>query len=141
MPLLTRWYIKTSLVYLVLALVAGLILAGQSVWNVPPPAFSLFPTYLHLLVEGWVTMLIIGVAFWMFPKYLPDLPRGNETLAWAGYLLLNAGLVLRTIAEPVNGVILSPGSLWGILLAFAALLQWLGGMAFVANIWGRVKEK
>jgi hypothetical protein len=30
---------------------------------------------------------------------------------------------------------------FGILLAASALLQWLGGLAFVANTWGRVKEK
>ena len=137
MPAITRWYIKTSLVYFILALIAGLFLAAQNLWKSFLPLIGLFPAYIHLLVEGWITMLIIGVAIWMFPKYSREQPRGNVRLGWASYILLNAGLVLRVISEPV----VSPAAVWGILLIVAALLQWLGGMAFVFNTWSRVKEK
>lgn len=51
---------------------------------------------------GWVTQMIIGVAFWMFPKYTRERPRGSEALAWITYVLLNVGLLLRAIAEPAN---------------------------------------
>ena len=141
MPTLTRWYIKTALVYFVLALIAGLLLEAQKVWDFSLPYSGLFPVYIHLLVVGWLTLLILGVAYWMFPKYSRDLPRGSEALGWASYILLNAGLVLRVVSEPLNALAEAPGSFWGISLAVAALLQWLGGMAFVLNTWGRVKEK
>jgi len=141
MPALTRWFIKTSFLYFALALVAGVVIGAQAVWNFSPPGADLYPTYFHLLVEGWITMLIIGVVFWMFPKYTLEQPRRSPGLGWASYILLNMGLVLRIISEPANAVVGTPASVWAILLVIAAALQWLGGMAFVVNSWGRVKEK
>jgi hypothetical protein len=141
MPTVTRWYLKTALVYFVLALSTGVLLAVQQIWGFALPYNGIFPVYIHLLVVGWLTLLILGVAYWMFPKFSSDLPRGSETLGWASYILLNAGLALRLISEPANALAESPGSVWGILLVIAALLQWLGGVAFVANTWARVREK
>ncbi len=141
MPPLTRWFVKTSFVYFILALLAGLILAAQGIWSFFPPAAQLFPTYFHLLAEGWITMLIVGVVFWMFPKYTLERPRRSENLAWASYILLNIGLLLRVISEPVFTTASTTSASWAAILTLAALLQWLGGIAFVVNSWGRVKEK
>ncbi len=141
MPPLTRWYIRTSFVYLILALLLGAVLGAQAMGVLDTHSLSLYPTYLHMLAEGWITMLIIGVAFWMFPKYSLDQPRGSLRLGWAGYILLNAGLLLRLVSEPVIGGALTQAPVWATLLTIAAFLQWLGGMAFVVNTWARVKEK
>jgi hypothetical protein len=88
---------------------------------------------------GWITQLIFGVAFWMFPTYSREQPRGHAGVAWAVYWLLNVGLVLRVVGEPVN--VLQPGSVWGWLLPISATLQWLAGAAFVVNTWPRVRER
>lgn len=127
MPLLTRIFIKTALIYLALALALGIALALGA-------ANGLFPVYIHLLVFGWLTQLIFGVVYWMFPKYSTEKPRGHESLGWVTYALLNLGLILRAIAEPFQT---SPGT----LLVLSAILQWLSGVAFIANTWRRVKEK
>jgi len=134
-PKLTRWLVKASLIYLVLALCAGIGMA------VPQAAFFAknFPVYLHLLTFGWLTQLIFGVAWWMFPKYTQAQPRGPVRLGWAGFSLLNAGLALRAIFEPLNAEM--PAALFGWMLVAAALLQWLAGLAFVVSLWPRTKEK
>lgn len=139
MPALTRWYIKTALVYLILALISGLLMAAQSLWRINFRFGTSLPVYLHLLVLGWVTQFIIGVVFWMFPKYSREKPRGSEQLGWASYALINLGLLLRVVGEPLLG--LGPALFWGWLVVTSAVLQWLGGMAFVVNTWERVKEK
>jgi hypothetical protein len=132
MPLLTRIFIKTAIICLALALVLGILLAS-GVTN------GLFPVYIHLLVFGWLTQLIFGVVFWMFPKYSVEKPRGSEALGWWTYALLNIGLLLRAIAEPIQSA--RPNPLGGWMLIFSASLQFLSGMLFVINSWGRVKEK
>lgn len=137
---LSRWFIKSSLIFFVLALLAGLLLAANSLWNLPAFVGALSPVYFHLFLVGWITQLIFGVVYWMFPKYSLEKPRGNEQIAWATFWLLNLGLVLRMIAEPLNAQS-PPGSAWGWLLAVSALLQWIAGLLFVGNTWGRVKEK
>ena len=139
MPRLTRWYLKTALLFFVLALFIGVVLAARAVMPLPVGLSALGPVYFHLLMVGWVSQLIFGVAFWMFPKQSAARPRGSEWLGWACYGLLNAGLLLRVAAEPWHS--LQPGALPGALLAGAAVLQWLAGMAFVLNAWPRIKER
>lgn len=140
MFILSRWFIKSSLVWFVLALLAGLLLAADALWDLPAFFRVLSPVYFHLFLVGWITQLIFGVVYWMFPKASLEKPRGNEQIAWATFWLLNAGLVLRVIAEPLNALS-SPGAFWGWLLATSALLQWIAGLLFVGNTWVRVKEK
>jgi hypothetical protein len=139
MPRLTRWYIKSSLLFFVAALLSGLALAARPLVRLPAAVSALGPVYFHLFMVGWVTQIIFGVVFWMFPKYSMEKPRGREGLAWAAFWLLNAGLLLRLVSEPA--IALAPGTPWGWLVILSAALQWLAGMAFVWTTWARVKEK
>jgi cbb3-type cytochrome oxidase subunit 1 len=138
MPPLTRWFVKTSFVYLALALIAGLLIEIQSLLGLTALG-GLFPIYIHLFVLGWLTQLIFGVVFWMFPKHSAEKPRGSESLGWWTYALLNLGLLLRTVAEPINSI--HPGPFPGWSLVLAAVIQLLAGLLFVVNSWGRIKEK
>jgi hypothetical protein len=139
MPALTRWFIKSGLVYFVGALLLGMALAMPAVFAVPSAVIVLGPVYFHFLMVGWLAQLIFGVVYWMFPRYSKEKPRGSESLGWATYGLLNIGLVLRTFGEPLHA--LQPAAGWGWVLALSAVLQWLAGVAFVLNTWARVKEK
>lgn len=138
MPTLTRWFVKTSFVYLALALLVGLLLAIQPI-AILSGLGSLFPIYIHLLVFGWLTQLVFGVVYWMFPKYSAETPRGSETLGWWTYALLNSGLVLRAIAEPLQSAQPNPISGW--VLVVSAVLQLLSGLAFVLNSWKRIRVR
>lgn len=138
MPPLTRWFVKTSFVYLALALITGLLVEIQSALKLTSLG-GLFPIYIHLLVFGWLSQLIFGVVFWMFPRYSAERPRGSETLGWWTYALLNVGLLLRALAEPIDSMQPNPFSGWTLVLS--AILQFLAGLLFVINSWGRVKEK
>lgn len=140
MPTITRWFLRLALVYLLLSLLVGvLVVIPNAVSPVHPLLPALSPVYFHAFMVGWVTQMIFGVAFWMFPKASRDQPRGNERLVWWSFWLLNVGLALRVGAEPLNTA--RPGSVWGWLLVLSALLQWAAALAFAANIWGRVKGK
>ena len=139
MPILTRWFIKTSLVYLLAALIVGVGQAAQTPLGRPASLAAAGPVYVHLLVVGWITQMIFGVAYWMFPRHTPERPRGSDRLALASYALLNIGLLLRVVGEPAHT--LHPAAGLGWTLAVSAALQWLGGMAFAVNTWARVKER
>jgi len=137
-PALTRWLVRTSFFYFLLGLAAGIWMAVEAVAGGGSLDW-LFPIYIHLLVFGWLTQLICGVAYWMFPKYTLGRPHASAPLGWAMFILLNSGLVLRTVAEPLNT--LRPGPTWGWLLVLSAIFQWLAALAFLINTWGRVKER
>lgn len=137
MPTLTRWYLRAGMLYFVTALAAGIVLQWPVMVGRHPVAAVFFPTYLHLLVVGWITQVIFGVAYWMFPRYSAERPRGSERLGWLAFVLLNAGLLLRVVGEPLHAL----GSGAGGLLVASALLQLLAGWAFVLNTWPRVRER
>ena len=136
MPRLTRWFIRAAMVYLVGALALGILMVAPVAARVPVIR-AIWPTYLHLLVVGWLTQLIFGVAYWMFPRFSAEKPRGDERLGWAALVLLNGGLILRTVAEPWHSITGSGGA----ALIVSATLQMLAGFAFVANTWPRVRER
>lgn len=139
MPVLSRIYIKTGLVYFVVALAMAALLAAQPVLKLSSSLSVLRPVYLHLLMVGWVLQLIFGVVYWMFPKYSKEQPRGSEKLGWFVYVTLNLGLILRAVGEPL--VMLQPDNSVGWLLAASAVLQLVAGWGFIANTWSHVKER
>ena len=74
--------IRTALAYLLAAfVVGGLVLVNQG-FNLDGRIGALLPVFYHLLMVGWVTQLICGVALWMFPPLSREQPRGDERLGW-----------------------------------------------------------
>lgn len=134
-----RLFIRTALVYLLLAfIVGGLVLINQGL-DLNPRIGSLQPVFYHLLMVGWATQLICGVALWMFPSLSREQPHGDERLGWLTYGALNSGLLLRTVAEPLYAWTAAGWLGW--LLALSALLQVIAIWAFIAAIWPRVKVR
>ena len=135
MPPPARWFIKTAFVFLVLALGSGAVLAVRT----GAPAGFWRPAVVHLFVVGWLTQLIFGVAYWLFPRHSRERPYGATALAWAAYGLLNLGLALRAAAEPGMAFWMWDG--WRVLLALSAAMQTLGVLAYAAYIWPRIKTR
>jgi hypothetical protein len=132
----SQWFIRTAMMYFVVALVLGA--AMQTTLAARLPLFqALWLTYIHLLVVWWLTQLIFGVAYWMFPRYSAERPRGSERLGWATFALLNLGLLLRVIAEPWHAL----AGRGAALLVGSALLQLLAAWIFVVNTWPRIRER
>lgn len=137
MPALSRWFIKTGLIYFVSSFILGVALKIPSIyerWSVMP---AMTPVYFHLFMIGWITQIIIGVSWWMFPAQSRENPRGSERAGWTVYFLINVGLLMRVIGEPL--VYIHPEE--SIPLLISAGLLWIGGVVYAALIWKRVKGK
>jgi hypothetical protein len=137
MPRLTQWYVRIAFLYLLLALLLAIALALRAPLRLSAVFAALGPVYVHLFLVGWVTQLIFGVVFWLFPP-----PETGDAPTWPGWMtlvLLNAGLLIRAVAEPRAAA--QPGTIWGWLLVLSALLQWGGGLAFIFATWPRVRER
>ena len=139
MPTLTRWFIKTALLCFVAALVLGAAMQSRSLITGLPALAAMWPAYLHLLMVGWITGLIFGVAYWLFPRSDRWRPALSERLGWAAYVFLNTGLLLRVVAEPA--ATLDPATPVRWLLPLAAVLQLGGACAFATLIWPRVRAR
>ncbi|GBD11932.1 hypothetical protein HRbin23_01615 [bacterium HR23] len=138
MPPLARWFVRSSLVYLGVSLGLWAVQGAAAVWALPAGMVALAPAALHLFFVGWATQMIMGVAFWMFPRERQR-PFGSLPLAWATFGLLNLGLLMRLVGEPLHT--LYPQGGWGWMLGASGVLQWLAGVGFVVNTWGRIRGR
>ncbi|MFN8108852.1 MAG: hypothetical protein U0Y82_03275 [Thermoleophilia bacterium] len=136
MPPLSRWCIRASLAYLVLGLGMGSWMLLQPALDRPAPSHTWVVLHTHVLLLGFLLLMIMGVAFWMFPKVRGARP-GREG-GWVAFAGINAGVLLRLLAEPqvVDG---HHGGVWRFLLGAAAVLPTLGALAFAATIFPRVR--
>ena len=137
MPTVTRWFIKSGMLCLLAALAGLAAVPAHEFLTIPDALLVAWPTLLHLLVVGWLTQLIFGVAHWLFPRKTRESPRGNERLMWLAWGALNTGLLLRVIGEPRALM----GHDAGMLLLTSGLLQLVAAIAFIANTWPRVKAR
>lgn len=139
MPTLTRWYLKSALLWLAAAGLAGSAVTLRPLVGQPPVLTALQPAQVHMLVVGFLTQLIFGVAHWMFPKPSAASAARGERLGWLTWAALNAGLALRVVGEPL--LARHPGAVAGALVAISAVLQPLAAWLFVAAIWPRVRAR
>lgn len=133
---LVRRYIKTALVFFVMGLTLGGWITFLQVTG-KPIAHSLISVHTHLLLVGFMIMLIMGVAYWMFPRPAKDDYRYSPDLAAINYWFLTVGVILRSVSE----LVASANSWRGFIIIAAAgtLFQIIGGFIFAYNIWTRIR--
>ena len=67
---LVRRYIKTAVAFLIVGLVIGGWMLVQRELGRSPPSEYEVSAHTHTLFVGFVMMMILGVALWLFPR--PD---------------------------------------------------------------------
>jgi hypothetical protein len=140
MPVLTRYAIRAAMLYLIAGMIGGALYWLNILQPLWPPLGALNPVYIHLLVVGWLTQLIYGVIYWMFPIISRgENMRGDPRLAWAALVALNVGLLLRVFFEPWR--VLSPNAVNGAGLTLSAIVQVAAALLVVMVCWPRVREK
>jgi cbb3-type cytochrome oxidase subunit 1 len=132
-----RRYVKTSFVFLVLGLtLGGYIVVAQFVANVYPPRL-LVTAHVHLLLVGFLLLIVMGVATWMFPRPARDDARYRPELAEAVYWTITVATAVRAAAEITAPFV--PSAAVRALIAAGGLGQLAGTLLFVVNMWSRVR--
>ena len=134
---LVRRYIKTSFVFLLAGLALGsYIIVAQFVLD-RTPSRLLTTAHAHLLLVGFMLMMVMGVATWMFPRPARDDARYRPELAEAAYWVVTAATAVRAAAEIAVGLAGGLGLRW--LIAAGGLGQFAGAALFALNMWWRVR--
>ena len=134
---LVRRYIKTSFVFLLSGLgLGGWIVVSEFLGGRFPP--RLFITaHVHLLLVGFMLMMVMGVATWMFPRPARDDTSYKPGLAEAVYWLMTIATALRASGELAAA--LWPAAPVRIAIVAGGLGQLAGTLLFVVNMWRRVR--
>jgi len=137
MPPLIRRYIKTSFAFLIAGVLLGsYVSVGQYVVATYPPRL-IITAHVHLLLVGFVLMIVMGVATWMFPRPARDDARYRPELAEAVYWTMTVATCVRAVAELLAAY--SDSSALRAAIALGGLGQAAGVLLFVINMWTRVR--
>ncbi len=130
MPRLSQWYIKSALLYLLAGFSIGMLMLANKGVPFYPALWRLLPAHIEFLLFGWTVQFVLGVAFWIAPRFWQAPRRGDERGAVAAWVLLNLGIWAVTL-----------GGVWLGVSSFVLLGRALEGTAVIAfawHIWPRV---
>lgn len=134
---LVRRYIKTAVAFLGVGLALGAwMIVRRELWGRFPSRYEL-SAHTHALLVGFVMMMILGVALWLFPRPERTDERYRPAFAETAYWLLTVGTAGRLAGELLRGSVRSGWLGWAIV-AFA-LMQVLGVGVFFHTMWSRIR--
>ena len=123
-----RAFLKASLAWLALGVTLGVGMATHPQWTVYLPA------HMHMVLLGFVTMMIFGIAYHVVPRFTGHALH-NRRAAGVHWWLSNAGLTLMVggfiarVARPGAGTV---------ILSAGGTLSALGAYTFVYLLWRTV---
>ena len=118
-------FLKASLAWLAAGVTVGVAMAVHPMWTV----YRL--SHIHMLLLGFVTMMIYGVAYHVIPRFAgfplhrPEWAQRHWWISTAGLVLMACGFVVR-VQAPTHGTI---------ALSAGGVLSAAGAYTFVYLIW------
>ena len=118
-------FLKASLAWLVLGVSLGVAMAAHPVWTMHRTA------HMHMVLLGFVTMMIYGVAYHVIPRFVGFPLHSRRAAGWhwwasnVGLACMVAGFILRSY-----GWRYAPP-----LLTFGGSLSALGAYTFAYLLW------
>lgn len=134
-----RYFVKTSIIFLLFGILAGLYLLIAryylDIWPLP----NLVSAHTHVILVGSVMMMIMGVALWFFPRPEKDDKLYKPDLILAAYFIITPSTLIRFVSQVISAFVLHNEFL-KLLLTISALGQVLGIIIFFISIWGRIRS-
>jgi uncharacterized protein involved in response to NO len=134
---LVRRYIKTAIGFLAIGLgIGGWLIVHRELLGIPPNPY-LVSAHTHALFVGFVMMMILGVALWLFPRPATGDERYSPGAATAAYWLITTSTAARVLGEVLR---VSITAAWLRLAVTAAgLVQVIGILLFFYTMWTRIR--
>lgn len=136
---LVRRYLKTAIAFLVFGVGLGVYMLARrelaGVWATPWWRSA----HTHAILVGFVLMMIMGVALWMFPRPAKEDTQFDPRLAEAAYWFMALGTASRVageLARPLSG---AAALRWVVVLGGAAQAAGLG--IFFWTMWTRIRGR
>ena len=126
-----RAFLKSSLAWLALGVTLGVAMAAHPVWTVYRTS------HMHMLLLGFVTMMIYGVGYHVVPRFTGS-PLHRPRVAGWHWWLANIGLALMAIGF---GLRAHDAHLATPVLATGGILSALGAYIFVYLLWRTLDAK
>ena len=134
---LVRRYLKTAIAFLMIGLALGIWMMAERELRLRMSATHVVSAHTHAILVGFVMMMILGVALWLFPRPAKEDTRYSPRAAEAAYWLITLGTVLRIAGELARPY---SAALWLRAAVFSSgLLQVAGLAVFFHTMWSRIR--
>jgi hypothetical protein len=134
-----RYFIKTSIIFLLVGILLGFyMLVARYYYNIWPHP-DLVSAHTHIILLGSVMMMIMGVALWFFPRPEKDDPLYKPGLILACYYILTISTGVRFITQVLTSFI-NPNEVLKLVSLLSALGQVAGLIIFFISMWGRIRS-
>jgi len=134
---LVRRYLKTGIAFLAAGLALGLWMMAERELLQRFPSPYLTSAHTHAILVGFVMMMILGVALWMFPRPAKGDTRYRPYLAESAYWMVTTGTAVRVVGELLHSR--TDGDALRFAIVVAGLLQIAGILTFFATMWSRIR--
>ena len=134
---LVRRYIKTAILFLGVGLVLGGWMMVRRELASAAPSSYMISAHTHAIFVGFVMMMILGVALWMFPRPEKGDTRYSPRAAEGAYWLVTIGTAGRIAGELARQQVSSPALRWTVMLCGLAQVAGIG--LFFVNMWPRIR--
>ena len=134
---LVRRYIKTAIWFLFAGLLIGIwMIVRREFWYRAAPPYEV-SAHTHAIFVGFVMMMILGVALWLFPRPEKNDRRYRPQFIAIAYWLLTAGTAVRVIAELLR---LDSNALWlRATVVLSGVAQAVGLALYFHAMWFRIR--
>lgn len=134
---LVRRYIKTAIGFLFIGLaLGGWMIVRRELLNTGANPYEV-SAHTHAIFVGFVMMMILGVALWLFPRPDKNDTRYRPAFAEAAYWMLVTGTAARIVGE-----LLRPGAqslALRVTIVVGGFLQVAGLAVYFYTMWGRIR--
>ncbi|MEO7085961.1 MAG: cbb3-type cytochrome c oxidase subunit I [Gemmatimonadaceae bacterium] len=134
---LVRRYIKTAIAFLFVGLtIGGWMILRREMWQRYASPYEV-SAHTHAIFVGFVMMMILGVALWLFPRPEKGDSRYRPALANAAYWLLTTGTAARVAGELLRQV---SSTLWlRVGIVASGIVQIAALALFFFTMWSRIR--
>jgi heme/copper-type cytochrome/quinol oxidase subunit 1 len=134
---LVRRYIKTAVIFLAIGLAIGGWMIVRRDLLARPPGHYVVSAHTHALFVGFIMMMILGVALWLFPRPEKGSTRYKPRIAEAAYWLITVGTAMRVAGELARSRSSARWLGWPVVIA--GLAQIAGLLLFFFTMWPRIR--
>lgn len=135
---LVRRFIKTAIAFLAAGLAIGAWMVIQREIYLRYPSQYATSAHTHAIFVGFVMMMILGVALWLFPKPERGDLRYDPKLASIAYWLLTIGTSVRVVTELGRLSSAAYWLRWSVVIA--SFCQLAGIAVFFFTMWSRIRS-
>lgn len=132
-----RYFIKTSIIFLIVGIFSGLFMIISRRLGNFGYGPSLITAHTHIILIGFMLMMIMGVALWFFPRAEKTDKKYNPTLVLISYVIITVSTSLRFITEFIDSYYTS--KVLDYLITISAILQVISIGIYFYSMWGRIR--